>query len=113
MAVYVVNLVIDQGVDFAQTFNLENSATNSVLDLSGYTGSSQLRKHSGSKKYYDFTVSFPDRSNGVVKIAMSDLITGRIKPGRYIYDLILTDSSGSKERVVEGTALVREGATKE
>ena len=113
MAVYVVNLVIDQGVDFTQTFNLENSTSNAASDLTGYTGSAQLRKHSSSSKSYSFTVSFPDRSSGVVKLALTDTTTKRIKPGRYIYDLILTDSTGNKERVVEGSALVREGVTRE
>jgi len=113
MAVYVVNLVVDQGVDFAQTFNLENSTTNAASDLTGYTGAAQLRKHSSSRNAYDFTVSFPDRTGGAVKLSMTDTITRRIKPGRYIYDIILTKSDGSKERVVEGSVLVRESATKE
>jgi len=114
MAVYVVNLVIDQGVDFSQIFNLENSITNSVTNLTGYTGASQLRKHSASSKSYPFTLSFPDRINGTIKITMTDLQTSRIKPGRYIYDIILTNGdSGLKERVVEGSVLVREGATRE
>ena len=112
MAVYVVNLVIDQGVDFSQKFNLEGSATNAAWNLTGYTGAAQLRKHSSSKKFYSFTVSFPDRENGAIAINMTDAITKRIKPGRYIYDVLLTDSSGLKERVVEGSVLVREGATK-
>lgn len=113
MAVYVVNLVIDQGADFNQTFNLQSSVTNAALDLTGYTGSAQLRKHSASRGKYDFTLAFVDRANGVVKLSMTDTITSRIKPGRYIYDIILTDSTGLKERVVEGSVLVREGATKE
>jgi len=113
MAVYVVNLVIDQGTDFSQTYNLEGSTTNSALDLTGYTGAAQLRKHSSSSKSHVFTVSFPDRAAGQIKIEMSDTVTRTIKPGRYIYDIILTDTSGLKERVVEGSALVREGATKE
>jgi len=113
MAVYVVNLIIDQGVDFSQTFNLESTSTDAALNLTGYTGASQLRKHSGSKSSYQFTVSFPDRENGQIKLALSDNITNRIKPGRYIYDVILTSSGGLKERVVEGSVLVREGATKE
>jgi len=113
MAVYVVNLVIDQGVDFTQTFNLENSASNSALNLTNYTGSAQLRKHASSSKSYTFAVSFPDRLNGTVNITMTDEITKRIKSGRYIYDVILTDVDGLKERVVEGSVLVRESATKE
>ena len=113
MAVYSVNIVIDQGVDFTQSFTLESSASNAPTNLTGYTGAAQLRKHSSSSKSYAFTLTFPDRINGVVKITMTDIQTKRIKPGRYIYDIILTDGNGLKERVVEGSVLVREGATRE
>jgi len=58
MAVYVVNLVIDQGVDFTQTFNLENSASNSALNLTNYTGSAQLRKHASSSKFIHLLLVF-------------------------------------------------------
>ena len=112
MAVYVVNLVIDQGTDFTQTFNLEDDASASVLDLTGYIGAAQLRKHSSSNKKHDFTVAFPDRANGIVRIDMTDAVTTAIKPGRYIYDILLTDAGGSRTRIVEGSALVREGATR-
>ena len=113
MAVYVVNLVIDQGADFNQTLNLQSSLTNAPLNLVGYTGSAQLRKHSSSRGKYDLTVTFVDRVNGVIRLGLTDTITSRIKPGRYIYDIILTDGSGFKERIVEGSVLVREGATRE
>lgn len=112
MAVYSVNIVIDQGVDFTQSFTLESSASNAATNLTGYTGKAQLRKHSASSKFYSFTVQFPDRVGGKVIISMTDEITKRIKPGRYIYDLVLTKDDGTKERVVEGSALVRESATK-
>jgi len=112
MAVYVVNLVIDQGTDFTQTFTLEDDASGGSLDLAGYTGAAQLRKHASSKKKHDFAVAFPDRANGIVRIDMTDAVTTVIKSGRYIYDILLTDSGGSRTRIVEGSALVREGATR-
>ena len=112
MAVYVVNLVIDQGTDFTQTFNLESDASDSALDLSGYTGAAQLRKHASSKTKYDFAVSFTDTTNGIVKISMSDAVTAGIKAGRYIYDVLIIDGNGLRSRIVEGSALVREGATR-
>ena len=43
---------------------------------------------------------------------MTDAVTAGIKAGRYIYDVLVTDSSGLKTRIVEGSALVREGATR-
>ena len=61
MAVYIVNLVIDQGADFTQTFNLEDDASASALDLTGYTGAAQLRKHSSSNKLSLIHISEPTR----------------------------------------------------
>lgn len=112
MSVYVVNLIIDQGTDFLQTFDL-TASNGQALTLTGYTASAQMRKHSGSKNKYDFTVEFTDRVNGQIKISLTDTITRRIKAGRYVYDIILTDSNGSKSKVLEGQALVRESATRE
>jgi len=36
MAIYVSNIVIEQGFDFDTTFVLEDTLTNDFLDLSGY-----------------------------------------------------------------------------
>ena len=112
MAVYIVNLVINQGTDFNQTFDL-TAANEQPLLLTNYTASAQMRKHAGSKNRYDFTVGCTDRANGKIKISLTDTITRRIKAGRYVYDIILTDSNGSKTKVLEGQALVRESATRE
>ncbi|AOV60223.1 hypothetical protein S820908_075 [Synechococcus phage S-CAM9] len=112
MAIYVVNVIIDQGADFQQTFDLA-AANNQPLDLTGCTASAQLRKHAGSKNRYDFTVDFTDRENGQVKISLTDTITKRIKAGRYLYDFILTDTNLEKIKIVEGSALVRESVTRE
>jgi hypothetical protein len=112
MAVYIVNLVINQGADFNQTFDL-TAANEQPLLLTNYTASAQMRKHAGSKNAYNFTVEFTDRASGQIKISLTDVITRRIKPGRYVYDIILTDSNGEKSKVLEGQALVRESATRE
>jgi hypothetical protein len=112
MAVYIVNLVINQGTDFNQTFDL-TAANEQPLLLTNYTASAQMRKHAGSKNAYNFTVEFTDRASGQIKISLTDVITRRIKPGRYVYDIILTDSNGEKSKVLEGQALVRESATRE
>lgn len=111
MSIYVVNLGIEQGTDFQQTFDL--TATNGQpLNLENYSGASQMRKYAGSKKSYTFTFSFTDRGSGQVKLAMTDSQTRDIKPGRYVYDVLLTDPNQEKFRVVEGQVLVRESATR-
>ena len=110
MAAYVSNIVIDQGADFNQTYNLENSA-NAPLDLTGYTATSVLKKHPQSLlDTATFTCSFPNRTQGQLKISLGSSITPGLKPGRYSYDILL-NSGSLKTRVVEGSALVTAGVT--
>ena len=110
MAAYVSNIVIDQGADFNQTYNLENSA-NAPLDLTGYTATSVLKKHPQSLlNTATFVCSFPNRAQGQLKISLGSTITPNLKPGRYSYDILL-NSGSLKTRVVEGSALVTAGVT--
>jgi len=110
MAAYVSNIVIDQGADFNQTYNLENSA-NAPLDLTGYTATSVLKKHPQSLlETATFTCYFPNRTLGQLKISLGSSITPDLKPGRYSYDILL-NSGSLKTRVVEGSALVTAGVT--
>ena len=44
MAVYVANLVINQGADFSQTFTLEDTNSNSAQNLSGYSVDAAISK---------------------------------------------------------------------
>ena len=40
---------------------------------------------------------------------MTSGVTGSLSPGRYLYDVRLTSSTGTKTRLVEGMALVTAG----
>ena len=110
-AVYVSNIVINSGSDFTQSFTLEGSATNSAFDLTGYTVTSQMRKWSGSSSSVEFATSFPP-TQGKLLISLSSTQTSALKPGRYVYDVLITDQFGIKNRVIEGMALVTEGVTR-
>jgi hypothetical protein len=111
-AVYVNNLVINSGSDFSQSFTLEGS-DNSALNLSDYQVDAQMRKWSGSSAAITFTsiIQLPD-TQGKILISLSSEDTTNIKPGRYVYDIVITDSAGIKNRVIEGMVLVREGVTR-
>lgn len=110
-AVYVSNIVINAGSDFSQIYDLESSSTNSFLELDGYTINSQMRKHSASSTWINFDATIINPALGQIGIGLTSLITKDIKPGRYIYDIVITKDSITT-RVIEGMALVREGATK-
>lgn len=113
MSVYVSNITIPVGADFEQTFSLEDNISNSYLDLSGYSASSILKKHPASLTTTAiFEVSFSNRNFGELAISLGSSITSLLKPGRYCYDILLSDGI-KKSRVVEGSALVTAGVTKD
>lgn len=108
MAVRVVNLVIEQGTDFNNTFFLEDPVTNSQTNLAGTTAVAKMAKHAGSSSKTNFSVTITS-AYGTIGIALTAGATSSLKPGRYVYDVLLTASDGTKTRVVEGNALVTAG----
>jgi len=112
MAIFVSNIVIEQGFDFDTTFQLEDTATANLLDLTGYTVESQLRKTYTSSTAVSFASTITDATKGKVQISMASTITADLKPGRYVYDVKLTTGGGSISKPVEGAALVRAGVTR-
>ena len=110
-AVYVSNLVINAGSTFSQTFELGNTLDSSAFNLTGYSVEAQMRKHASSTGVTTFTSSISDAASGKILVGLPSTETVNIKPGRYVYDIVVT-SGAIKTRVVEGSALVREGVTR-
>ena len=112
MTVYVANIVINGGADFNQTYDLADQNTGSAKDLSNHAVSSQMRKHAAAVGVTTFTTTIVNPTGGQVRIGLTTTQTAALKPGRYVYDLMLTAPDNSMTRIIEGMALVREGVTK-
>lgn len=96
----VVNLNIEKGTDFEESFDVSNT-DGSVLILSGYTAVSKLKKFPESSISTSFSVGITS-SLGKVIISMGNTITSTLSPGRYYYDVIITSPNSKKTRIVEG-----------
>ena len=107
-AVYVHNLTVYSGADFVQEYDMYEVG-NRVVDLTNYSARAQLRKHIGSGTSVSFTVGFPDRRNGKIKLSIPSWQTSRLKSGRYVYDILFTKPSGAQDIVLEGSVNVRTG----
>lgn len=116
MAVYVSNIVIEQGYDFSATFDLVDSLTDGPLNLVGYGITAQIRKNYTSSTAVSFSSTVTDYSGGKIKISLTDTDTLNLKSGRNVYDVAIQyggfSSNEPKIKVVEGTALVRPGVTR-
>ena len=106
--VYTNNLVINGGTDYIQEYDiLANDG--SAANLVNYDAKAQLRKHRGSSTAVSFTVGFVNRTQGKIKLTIPSWTTAKLKPGRYVYDVMFTKPNGEKDIVLEGNVNVRAG----
>ena len=111
MAVYVSNIVIEAGYDFDTSFQLEDTRTNSPLILTDASTEAQLRKHYGSSTAVSFASTVTSPEQGIISISLTGTQSVSLKPGRYVFDVKITNS-GREYKAVEGSALVRAGVTR-
>ena len=105
-----VNIVIDQGTDFATTVSLTN-AEGAQLDLTGMSAASQIRKTYSSSNSTAFTTALAN-NNGTLTLSLNNSVTSSLSAGRYVYDVELTDGSSVKSRILEGMVTVTPEVTK-
>ena len=103
------NLAIDQGADFSTEIDVLDDAGD-IVDLSGYTGAAQMRKHYTSTTYNSFTVT--GNANGVITVSMNAATSANITGGRYVWDLELVSSGNVVSRIVEGIVTINPEVTR-
>lgn len=104
------NLQIDQGSTYNTTLSLTDS-NDEAMDLTGYTGASQMRKHFTSSNSVSFDVTLGGTSGSVI-LSLSANSTANVVAGRYVYDVEITSPSGVVTRVVEGLVTVTPNVTR-
>jgi len=105
-AVSTVNLVIQKGTDFEETFSL-TAEDGLGLNLTGYSAIAKLRKYPTSPTSYSFSTTITV-ADSTIKIIMSDDITATLPSGRCYYDITITSSGGVVSKVIQGNVLVEE-----
>ena len=111
MAVFSTNLVIYKHTDFEQTFALEDSNTNSVKNLTGFSATCKMQRTLKLGSLTRFSLAFTNRALGKVRISLTNTQTANIADGKYFYELMLTDPNGVVERVIEGVVIVKHPVT--
>jgi hypothetical protein len=106
-----VEFTIEQNANFNTVLDLKD-AGNNILNLSGYQAAAQMRKSYYSSTAIDFTVELTNPTGGQITISMTAATTSEIIPGRYVYDVLITDPQGIKTRVIEGIVTVLPSVTR-
>lgn len=111
MTVAVVNLRIEKGTDFSQSFEIFNDDSSIVDDFTDYSGVCKIRKYPSSPIYHSFEV-YVIGAIGLVVISMPKEVTRQLSLGRNYYDLILTKASTNiSTKFVEGSIVVSDSAS--
>ena len=107
----ISNIFIDQGATFTTTVTVTD-ANGDAVNLSGYSVAAQIRKTFLSSTATAFTATISNASAGEITISLTDTQTTSLESGRYVYDVLITASGGTKTRVVEGQVTVNPSVTR-
>ena len=112
-----VNLNIDAGTDFTKQFSVKND-DQTAKDLTGYTFTARLAKHSramdadGSTsaapvwRFVDFTTTIDNATGGLYSISLASTNTVKLEEGKYVYNIVMSDASDNHTSIVEGLVFV-------
>ena len=107
----ISNIFIDQGATFTTTVTVTD-ANGDAVNLSGYSVAAQIRKTFLSSTATSFTATISNASSGEITISLSPTQTTALEAGRFVYDVLITASGGTKTRVVEGQVTVNPSVTR-
>jgi hypothetical protein len=111
LAAYV-EITIEQGANLTSTVTVSDTQGDAI-NLSTYSASAQLRKSYYSSTANTLSATITGNANGQITLSMTAANTANLTPGRYVYDLKITNSvDNSVTRVVEGTAVVLPSVTR-
>ena len=108
MSVYVRNLTINTHSDFSENLELYQVGGKKT-NITGYTLYSHMRKHPDSTSHTTFNVGITSAADGEINVSLADTVTATLKPGRYVYDLLVERPNGNIEVILEGMVSVRAG----
>ena len=108
----VQHLIIDQDSTFSAELTIFNEGRY-VFDLTGYTATAQMRRSPSSTTATDFTcIVIEPNTSGKINISLTDEQTALLKPGRYVYDVVIESESGTRYRAIEGVINVMPSVTR-
>ena len=84
-----------------------------AIDLASYTFLASVWNKERTDHFGDFTVTFPDRANGVVDLKLTDDQTVLFNENILKYDILVIDPDGDKSYVLQGRMFIDEGYTEQ
>jgi hypothetical protein len=105
----ITNLIIEKGTDFEYDFQLFDE-NGEFINLENCQVIAKIKKYPGAKLFNTFDVSFLDRSQGIIRLLMSNSSTVFLSEGRNWFDVAVIYPNTKVKLVMKGTIIVEETA---
>ena len=103
----VTHLTIEKGTDFEYDFQLFDD-NNEFINLENCQVIAKIKKYPRSKSFNTFDVVFLNRSQGIIRLLMSNSSTIFLTEGRNVFDIGVIYPNSKIKLVVDGTIIVKE-----
>jgi hypothetical protein len=103
------NITVQRRADYDLSLQFKDS-TGTPINLTGWTAYAQVWNAERTTKSADFAITYTNRAQGQIKIALTDTQTTSF-PNEAYYDVMLEDTSGLRHYYLEGIVYVSEGYT--
>lgn len=103
------NITIQQGATFELDLQLLDS-NNSPVVMSGYTVAGKIFNRLGTQQLTSFSHSWTAIESGMFKMSIPSSTTATLS-GEGQYDILVTEPSGKKYYLLEGSAFIDTGLT--
>jgi hypothetical protein len=97
------DIKIKQGASLSIILTL-SQADGDSYNLAGYTPTAQLRKNYSDSTAVDITCEVTSEEDGIITMSLTATDTMALTEEQYVYDLIITHSSGEVICLMEGMA---------
>lgn len=104
-------ITINQKASFEATMRLKSKSSNTPIDLTGYTVAGKIKPEYTSNTEISFSTVITDAANGEINFSLNANQTSAMSANKYVYDIVITNGSGFKTRVLEGPILISKGVT--
>ncbi len=110
------DIVCEQGATLLRLFTVKND-DGSVYPLAGCTAKMQARRNHGDREVLLEASTSNGRLTivagpGTIRLLVADEVTATIPAISGVYDLVVTDPSGTAVRLLEGRFVVKAGVTR-
>ena len=98
MTVYRKNISINVGETFSENLTLLSADGSGVVDLTGFTAQSQLRKHPSNPRFADIQVGIVNATQGEINISIASTITKLVLKTAIIFLLLFMVNQSNVQR---------------